>query len=655
MQKLLTPSCNYKSQRRGTALVGALVSVGIITMIVGIMLSSSNTAVRASRDKILFEEAYQAAVSGTHVARAWIIDPELGADMAGNGNIETELTAIVNAAKKMSEDVIESNYALADASPSQAKSTWFSNIGNATPLSDGRYVLYTFPQNAGRVASFENGKDNKQFNTSLFQGGSASDLKNYVDMVRITTPGTSDETTCSLRQTSLIIEARGVSEYAGTKKERVVQQRVLVYPNDTGIPLLKSNAAIITQAGLTIGGSSHINVHWGPVLAKEDLELLGMTLTKPTDPTLPWSLAPSYDTFKKYNGAGTYTYNLPDFTGTEVVDEWLSWETGVAGRLMADSGADPLFKDVALAPGQQITDFFAQLVNGDFAALNPGLTPTELHLDGKYELAGTSLDSPENYNGILTETEEAGTWQGALVQGDPAVDAAVDEFFAANNYAKLKAYAIDHNSYIRITAAGMVNAVGNPLWVDPATKQMSDVRQSNSWKRLTDLEQISMESLVPPDYDPLTNTTLDDRLLFVDSEGQSPDAPISGVVTINPKFFWKGIMYVNGSLDSGGAGDAPTVILRTPDEYLDESLPGHAVSSMLVEGILIVNGTVTSRGNMTIYGTLAGKGTIDLGGTPSIFYNPANGNGRIKDTDPEASLIRLIAGRLYEPETAFLP
>lgn len=594
--------------------------VGILALAVGVMLSSSSTAVRSSRDRILYEEAYQAAVSGTHVARAWLIDPDMAHTQSGSGSIESDLKSLVDKAKTMNEQIIKDVKANKTSNLMGTSRFTAAGFSLGSQLPDGRYVLYTFPNNGGRVVNFINDPKNKKFTDNLFKGSPSGSLTNYVDMVRITTPGTDATTSASLRETTFIIEARGIAEYAGKKKTRVVQQRVLVYPNEPTAPLLSSGEAILTQGGLVIGGSSHANVHWAPVLAKSNIDMPFLQkITKSVSNKGVVNYTLDTKNGEKFNGAGVYTDD-PNFK-SNVMDSWLKWMAGTNGRLVARDGN--LYANLP----SSITDFFASAIKNTSDSSLP--TKSNVILSGYYSSSGTSMNNP---NGVYS-TDNQGNTTGSLVERNPWVDQRVDSFFNEMNYAQLKAYAKSHNGY---------------YYYNQNTSKLYDAAGTvvNQWPDMAN--QVSGSP-----FDSL-NSNVSDRILFIDSyankDSSAPTSPFSSA--INLPTFWKGIVYVNGSVQGSGAGSSPDMIVRTPTQFKDfrenGSSSSYTIGRVVLDGILVCQGVASFQGNTAIYGTLAAKNGIDFVGTPSIFYNSANGEGRLKDDDSQVAEYRIIAGRMYE-------
>lgn len=599
--------------------------VGILALVVGVMLSSSGTALRTSRERILYEEAYQAAVSGTHIARGWLIDPDMARTQSGSSSIETDLTELVNKAKQMNEQII--NDVKANKFTNLYGTSRFTAAGFSlgTQLSDGRYVLYTFPTNNGRVVNFINDPQRKKFDNNLFKGTLDSGFTNYVDMVRITTPGTNAETSSSLREATFIIEARGIAKYAGQTKTRIVQQRVLVYPNEPTAPLLSAGEAILTQGGMVVGGNSHANIHWAPVLTMGNIDMTFMKQIAKSGSaaSTKWTLDTTSKNNDKFNGAGVPTDD-PNFKYSGVMDKWLKWMAGSQG-ILTDVDGKPMFGN--LPAGTK--DFFAEALANN-ALLDPTYSKPmqgNIVLGGRYSDAGTTMYNP---NGIYT-TNDKGVVTGALVQGSTDVDKRVTDFFGKMNYSQLKEYAKTHNGYYYYDNGKFYNAAG----VETALPDMVS------------------QATPKGGFDPL-GSSVNDRILFVDSKADknssAPNNPFSAKMPL-PNF-WKGVMYINGNVVSNGTGSSPDMIVRTPDQFKafreTGSSGSYKVNGVLIDGILICQGIADLGGNTAIYGTLAAKGGVGVGGTPSIFYNSANGEGRLKDDDSQVAEYRIIAGRMYE-------
>jgi hypothetical protein len=606
------------------------------------MISSSNRAIMGSRDKILYEEAYQAALAGTHVARAWMIDPELAGEMTGHSTIKGEIEKLVWRGMQMNDEILfdrardDTQFLQGTTERFTAKPAYFT-LGET--LDGGRQVLYDFPGDSP-IVSFINDKENKRFSDNLFHGTPTKGHRHFVERIRITTPPMDASTSVSLLECTFVIESHGVAEYAGTRKERVVHQRVLIHPKRPGGALMSAGEAIITKSGMTIKAKSHANVHWAPVLAKGDITMAflnKLTKTPNGDGTVSWNLSTLSgvgDT--KYNGAGAYTADRS--WNVNVMDEWLQWKTGA--KIVATDGTS-LFS--AITPPSDVNgnpievgDFFAQVKEKTFSAGPNLLEADSLSLGGSFAASGTSMGTP---NGVFNETpdDESGDtkYQGSLVQNDLKVNDQVDAFFATMNYAELKAYAKNHNGYYYYDGAVLYDGAGKVVTSDKYPDMGKEIPKGTI-------------------LDPLLPTAVQDRILFVDSaadkNSMEPNNPFPS--TMKMPDFWKGVVYINGSIYSSGTGMGESLLIRTPKQFADYREYGTSTSyqrdQVLVDGILMCNGVADLGGNASIYGTLAATGGVALGGTPSIFFNSANGEGRMKGDQSMSSDFRLIAGKLYE-------
>lgn len=651
---MLTPPLHFFSfnKRKASALIGTLVMVGILAMSVGVMLSSSSRVIRGSRDKILYEEAYQAALSGTHVARAWMLDPALAKAMTGSDALETEIKALVYKGLQMNDEILfdreRGNTLNLQGTTIRytAKPAYFS-LGKT--LENGRVVLYDFPADSP-IVSFINDSDDKTFSDNLFQGTPEKGHRNYVERIRITTPPMDTESSVSLLECTFVIESHGVAEYAGTRKERVLHQRVLLFPKQPGGALMSAGESIITEGSMTIAGKSHANVHWAPVKAKGDIALEFLETLNPVlnGSTIDkWNFKTVDGTGKKFNGAGVLMED-PNFKYTGVLDKWLKWMSGSKGQLLGvetvllNNKTMPLFHKLKDSLGNPlpVKDFFAEVVNNEYNNATSNLRKDNLNLLGQYVVAGTTMQDSTGVKGTYSngmyKIDGAGVAKdGALVQGSAEVDASVDSFFGTMNYKELKEYAKNHDGYYYYDGSSLYDSTGKLV----PTKQYPDM-----------IGQVGTGVL-----DPLSETVAPDRVLFIDSaadkDSLEPNNPFTGDFKL-PNF-WKGVMYVNGNItQSSAGGSGPSMVVRTPDQFQDyrddiENSGSYKIDNVLIDGIMICNGLAGLAGNTTIYGTLAALDGVSVGGTPSIFYNSANGEGRMKGDQSMSAKFRLIAGKLY--------
>ncbi len=634
MRKQLRPYSCFNS-RRASAIIGALVITGIVALAVGIMLSTTRTAIRRSADRLTYEEAYQAALAGTHIARAWLVDPPLVGTMSGNfsngknaSTTQADIQNLVDRATAMNKTISTEVAAkllakLPITNMNLYGTSRYATAGFTIPntsLSGGRKLLYHIPCNP--LVTLINNAGQPKFTKNLFQGTPAGGHKNYVEWVRITTPGTDAETSASLRETTFIVEAKGVSEYAGVKKERVVQQRILIKPNKPGEPLLSATESILTGGAFSAQSMSSGNVHWGPVLAKGDITNPFINIfTQTTQGKLfkGWELTFKQSQKANMAGAGVAESgnNGSNFNG--ILDTKLQWKTGVNGKIYGYQG-EYMFKNLFPQPVGEF-DFFKSLLAG---TLNIGLTPinkNNLELDSAFTDRGTDLTNPLKYNGLY----DTALGSGAMVQKSPSVDTRINSFFGDVNYEKLKTYAQSHDAYYTWNGSTLKNAAGTV---------------------------VSMPTMTPGNTDTLAANAVSDRMLFVDSVAGTEATPFTKAVQLPA--FWKGVVYANGPIETSGAGSAPNIIMRSPEQFTQFRQYGSSTpapkegNGVFVDGIVICNGTADLGANGAIYGTLAAKTGVITGANFSIFYNSANGEGRMKDTSTGAQPYNLIAGKLYE-------
>lgn len=643
-----------EKSRRGSALILSLLMAGLVAFSVGSMLLSVRYLTHGVRDKMAMEESYQAAMSGLHLGRAWLADPaQANTMLSANGfssDIANDLQNLRQCAADMSKDVIEhssSDPNYGRKSPSQIVDAYFSGendfTAEGTQLSDGRIVLYTLPVlDNGRIASFDS---NKETNVALTSTGATEGSESFVSRIRITTPyppntsgtypseapwngqpwiGESE----GLRRTSLIMEALGVATSGNRQLSRVVQQKLLVFPQidpapaeDEGAEGVRFGHAIVAGANVSIDGTSSLKIHWGAVMAKGNIEVLTLE---------PLSVRRGVGTLNagnKFFGAGVNQEGLTDY--------WVKYQA--TGQIYKKQGGNitALFPSTGIN-GVQVQDFFAQFKAGVF-----GTELTSVDLDGDY--VANSIDSivDPNYRdpetgelaaspNMLYAMDETGNYvhgAGALVQNTPAVGDAVDYVLDQTmNYTYWKQRAIDENGYIRpsTTGTGFVNHLGNKLYVAPDGTLTTS---PSGGEALTALGQLTMKSYVPAGGE---TEYIADRVLFIDTpEGAQGGTHKNYTLNASDNFFWKGLFYVNGNLSTSGGGAFPTVKGRDPNQYAAWALQGLDVGSTsiadcFIRGTVAVTGTYSRTGNAAVYGTMVAKGGYAGSGSPDIWYDMRN-------------------------------
>jgi len=652
--------------------------VAILFMAIGSMLYVTNATTRSSRDKILYEQAYQAAIAGTQVARAWLIDTSKAGTMTNDSTVSTSLDSLRSAFVTLNQEIVDTSYTAAAKTPSQIVSylgtKGFTAAG--TGISNGRKLLYKFPTKSGRVVAFPAAPAKTQFTDNLFHGNVTNGLSNYVSELDLTTIGTSGTVDYgSLREVSMIIESHGKATLGGVTKERVIHERVLIYPQKKGPPLISSNAAIMSRYNIYVNGSkgktnSHFNVHWAPVMAAGNIEMLELTLTKGSKNGKPSYELGANNQGSKANAAGLQGHdNQVDPLPT---DKWLKWQA--AGDLL-DSGDNnffaPLYDGNSTLASSNVGDFFQQVLAGTFTA-SIGLSPSTLQLGSDFDPAinganwlNTTSKTPYTggagsdfglYGLAAGNTYTSGS--GSLMQHSQAVADAVNAFFSQLQYDTLKAYAIDHNGYIRPNSATNPTAFYGPngslLYVDNTTHHLT-YSSSNSTK-LTGLGQLDMTKLIPSSMSEPYDTSdpsfpVADQILFVDNfdNAYSSDPNKASPNYQLDSFFWKGVSYICGDVDFGNSGGV-SLKIKSPDQFNGLVSGYETMDKCHLDGIMICNGNVSGNGGYSIYGSLAGRDGVTFNGNTRYFYNTQNSLGRLQTGSQSLKDFRLVSGRIYETE-----
>lgn len=574
-----------------------------------IMLSSVSGAVRRADDRIAYEECYQVAMAGLATTKAWIMRPGQAQAQLGY-SASQKFEALTSGALALS-DFVRNNRnneaALRGLSNDSIVQTYFmpfdSSFGGGATLADGRRVLLELPntQAASGVVYFMNDTNSTPTGSifSLGQGGTRS----MVRRVRVTTPCRSTAATNGddLRRVSLIIESEAVTNPVGVAKRRVVQQRLLLVPNEAQPG--KRITGVVAGGAIDPAGQSSLNVHWAPVLAKGNIHLLdcGPLQNDTTNHQLALSVG------HKFYGAGTD----PDDTPNVGMEKWLRWQS--AETLYSGNGGNtvPVFGNIS---GVQVTDFYSQLMAGQFG----GYSADSIQLQGLYAEARTTV---RNASSVLYDTNAGGSFEmgsGALVQHWSQVAQTVDSIIRNEfDYNTWKLYAQSDGFYLRKSSNKYVDASGSSV-------------------RLSDL---SMWHLV----DGTNTSAVPDRCLFIDAPGDTVQIP-SG-------FFWKGLIYINGNVDYPGTNARFVVRMKNPDEYAQDPTgltTGRDISGAFLDGALFASGNVSRSGSGAIYGTMVIGGTYTGGGNPCIYYNSRLKNGGLFQTPGGTNLAWMASGPICE-------
>lgn len=638
---------------RGSALVVTLILVGVMFFVTGLMVLHVRDLSRSSLNKMLYEEAYHAAMSGLAATKSWLMNPTIAKQQVGS-TIGEKLEKITSGGLALSNYVRANrdNTTLLDNMTASQIVSYFtafdSSFGSGQTLPDGRQVIYEFTGPGGKVIHFRNDAFGNPTEKLFVSGGDGA--RAYVTRIRITTPYRSSGLSPAgpyykddLRKVTLIIESEGQVLGPPRSKTRIVQQKVLLMPGVDEIdqPLLSSSAGLMSGAIVTAGGTSSLNIHWGPVLSSGPIHLLGLSpLEIPSKTGDPYELEASSN---KFVGAGV---------GTE---KWVKWQTSDKLYFKQGSNVTPIFPNAL--NGVTVTDFFVQVLNGAFNSGTKPLVPAMLKLSGDYNwTAPGQWALPTTGRGILFDPIPDGQTlypmgTGALVQNWPQIALEVSNTLdVALDYDFWKSFAIANNGYIRpkTGGTGYVNEKGQTLYVTP-TGMLTTVATGNTL--FTSLAQISMKKLVPPSGN---TSQLPDRILFIDTpQGTKNGTPVNVSLGSNDAFFWKGMIYCNGNWSTSGGGAFPTVLMKNPDEYAADptgNSTGSLIANCYLDGLLYVTGNMSRTGNATIYGTLVTKGGYGGTGSPDIYYNSRLKKGLFASTVEQQSKVlhALISGPIAE-------
>ncbi|MCX7626020.1 MAG: hypothetical protein N2Z21_07405, partial [Candidatus Sumerlaeaceae bacterium] len=365
---------------RGSALVVTLILIGVMFFVTGLMVLHVRDLSRSSLNKMLYEEAYHAAMSGLAATKSWLMNPTIAKQQVGN-TIGEKLEKITSGGLALSNYVRANrdNTTLLDNMTVSQIVSYFTNFdasfGSGQTLPDGRQVLYEFTGTGGKVIHFRNDSFQNPTEKLFMSGGDGA--RAYVTRIRITTPYRSSGLSAAgpyykddLRKVTLIIESEGQVLGPPRSKTRIVQQKILLVPGVDQInqPLLASSAGLMSGAIVTAGGTSSLNIHWGPILSSGPIHLLGLSpLTIPNKAGTPYQLSAASN---KFVGAGV---------GTE---KWVKWQTSDKLYFKQGSNVTPVFPDTL--NGVQVTDFFVQVLNGVFNTGTKPLVPATLQLGGDY-------------------------------------------------------------------------------------------------------------------------------------------------------------------------------------------------------------------------------------------------------------------------------
>lgn len=658
-------SLKFKTRlNKGSALVLTLMLSGILAITVAVMLYMVTNLSRTTNDKLAYEEAYHVARAGLAVSKAFLQAPSYANAYLTTGSVEANaFQAMTNGSIDLATWARE-DYSLVDSEDEAAlayttgfpdKTTGYdlTDPSGGRPTGDGRKVLWTWHAGSdwedteGKVVKFGNDARTDEPAGAIFGADDGSEVRGYVSRVRFTTPYTGSTTydADNINSVTIIAEAEAIVKGTGKPKRRILQQKFRIVPNTSDvlgfkIPPLGSGQAIISGGSVTVGGASSLKVHWGPVWASTSLELLGLN---------PLSIVGNKMAIvadNKFYGSGiadtTYGGTVPGVI--PLVEKWLRWQT--AGTLTAKpsvGNAAPMFP--ANIGGVPVIDFFSQLQAGEFkytvGGVETAYTVNDLTLSGDYKVDpklhggnGVFWDADPEQNGGLPPI---GT--GALVQHPDIAKLVKYMTDEALNYNIWKFYAIAMNGYAKPkSGGGFTNADGDTLYLtadNPPT-----LTTENTGKPFTSLKDITMAGSVNQSNGSANfgdTSHIRDRILFIDTpEGTSNGTPVNLKVVAKDNFFWKGLFYLNGSMEVSGQGAAPTIRGKNPDQYAanprdNSDAATHDIANCIMDGILFVTGSFGNTGNPRVYGSMVSKVGQTGTGTPEVFFNTRLKAGLFQD------------------------
>lgn len=656
-------SCS--SRRRGSALILSMTMALILLGSVAAMLYASRMTVRQTSDRYAYEECYDCAMSGLSAAKFWLFKHGSVAKSQIGANLGNKIDAISSGCVDLANYVREN-----DSAPTLINSTGMpgSKILGYFTKYDGSFGTQPTPGLVGdRKIICDLGSSSSQLillrrdvpqldAQNLFTG--TDKVRSYISNIRFTTPYRNDNVAGiaadDLRRVIVIVEATAVTLTAGVKKTRTLQQKLLIVPTngDNTNPILGPVAGVAFGGGaVTVQGASSLNVRWGPVWSKGDIQLLQLSFGAGKKTGDPWLLNGGGSGNTKFFGAGV----LAD--GNTDLEKWAKYQT--AG-ILTTTGQVPIFGTLgtnadgtpySTLNGTKVTDFFVQSINSNFGT---SYTPNRIQLGGSYAwtTSGGQWFASNTGAGILYGLLAAGqttytTGTGALVQSDIRMVEKINNLINSQlDYTTWKNFAIANSSYVRPNAGGneFYNANGQILYVT-GTKTLTTSAAGNT--KLTSLDQLSMASLIPSDGNTIS---LRDRILFVDTVSGTQNGTFS-TVGIGSSFFWKGLLYVQGNISTTGISAGQSILMKNPDEYtLDPkgTTTGARHGSCYLDGVMLVAGTLNRNGNGCIYGSLIAKGGYNGGGSPDIYYNSRNSGGLFKEVVDNQTIAQIITGPTKE-------
>lgn len=657
MKTTSLPRCASKiSRRAGSSLLATLIMITTFSIAVAAVLGVANHNTHTTRAQLEYEAAYTAALSGIHTTRALINHPYLAVTMLGNAKLEDDLKLVVGGASGAVKDVLKGNLTGLLTGTGGLVGGLLSRHGLGSLLNvlpDGRIVLLDLPQQNGRIVGFVNDHGNKKFTNSLFNGTAANGYQSFVDRIRITTTPVQDilSLPLDLRNVALIIESRGVVDTGHRRKERVLQERVLILPDLAELPLIGAGAALLTGGDLNVTGNTNFDVLWDPIMAKGDIDIVGLSMNSilPILPGLPL-LGANLSASDKYRGPGVKIPGMQD-GGQAMKEKWVKYQAGAGSKLDIKNGN---LLGSLLGNLLGVTDLFSQINNGGLKLLGIPLTNSNVNLTGKFKDANVTQANGHEY-GLYDKNDAGQASNGALVQNSTEVTERVDQFMDAEmDYASLKSIAIARNTYLKpISGQDQYgNQFDQPLYVAEGAVLTTDATEGEPLKKLSQLTMKDKIAAIGGQVHRDDSLRVDDQLLFIDYVGGSKENP--GTVythELDTGFFWKGLLYICGNVHMQDATGNPGIFVKSPEQFAEDPhglQRGQTVQNVVMDGILFATGTVSKTGSAALYGTLASKLPLDSLESPQILFNSTNLLGRLRSPVSADLEVRVVLGRVYE-------
>lgn len=609
--------------------------VGVVAFAVALVMKNARDLTRATHDRLNYEEAYHVAMGGLSAAKAWVMNPALAKAQLGS-TAGAKLEAITSGSIAFSNYVRENrdNTGLLDSlTAANIVSPYYSQydagLASGANLSGGRKTLLELPIGATRTIDFHNDMAANQTGSIFHQSGSP-EPRAHVRRIRISTPYRSNGTNAAglhvkddVRRVSLVIEAEAVIPGIGVQKQRIMQQKVLIKPGADNFlpPIHGTDSSLISGHVVTVSGNSSLNIHWAPVMAKSNLELLGIDPLGKNKKGDRYVLSAADN---KYTGAGITDRSLG-------LEKWLRYMT--AGVLVDKSGSAQLFPQSALPSGSPlVTDFLVQVLNGQFNISGTPLRASTFDFGGDFVYNNVQNGTGQGvmYGARPTGSTVYPMGTGAFVQNWPPVASYIDSVMTnMMSYNAWKAFAIQQGGYCRPSGNGFLNDMGQPLYVTPSGT-LTTVANNNT--RFTQLRQMSMKNLVPANGN---TSQVPDRILFVDTVEGTQNGTLGNIaMNSSDSWFWKGLLYLNANFSTSGGGGFPNVWMKNPDQYQADPSglsTGQSIANCYMDGILFVAGAMGRTGNASVYGTVIAKGGYGGGGSPDIYYNTRLKDGLFKN------------------------